>query len=144
MKKIINGKRYDTDTAKKIGDDYYSNPRDFNYWEETLYRKNTGEYFLHGEGGPASKYAVTIGQNQWSGGEKIIPLNEAAAKKWAEDHLSADEYEKYFVLDEDETEKKTVTFSLPLDVIEMIKRGAAEKGISMSDYVANKVRTDVK
>lgn len=140
MKKIINGKRYDTETAKEIGYDYYSNPRDFNYWEETLYRKNTGEYFLHGEGGPASKYAVTIGQNQWSGGEKIIPLNEQSAKKWAEDHLSADEYEKHFVLDEDETEKKTVTFSLPLDVIEMIKRGAAEKGISMSDYVADKVR----
>lgn len=58
--------------------------------------------------------------------------------------LSADEYEKHFVLDEDETEKKTVTFSLPLDVIEMIKRGAAEKGISMSDYVADKVRADVK
>lgn len=140
MKKIINGKRYDTDTAKEIGYDSYSNRRDFSFWEETLYRKNTGEYFLHGEGGPASKYAVTIGQNEWSGGEKIIPLNEAAAKKWAEDHLSADEYEKNFVLDEDETEKKTVTFSLPLDVIEMIKRGAAEKGISMSDYVADKVR----
>lgn len=45
MKKIINGRRYDTDRAKEVGYDYYSNPGDFSYWRETLYRKNTGEFF---------------------------------------------------------------------------------------------------
>lgn len=52
MKKIINGKKYDTDTAKEVG---YSNngllSTDIDYIEETLYQKKTGEFFLYGEGG---------------------------------------------------------------------------------------------
>ena len=47
MKKIINGRKYDTETAKEIG--YWSNGypcSDFNHCEETLYLKKTGEY-LH-------------------------------------------------------------------------------------------------
>ena len=51
MKKIINGRLYNTESAKKVG--YYNNGRiynDFSFFEETLYRKRTGEFFLHGEG----------------------------------------------------------------------------------------------
>lgn len=55
--------------------------RDFRYVEETLYRKRTGEFFLFGQGGPASKYAVSTGLNSWSGGSKIIPLSVAEAKQ---------------------------------------------------------------
>ncbi len=140
MKKVINGKRYDTDTAKLMGEDSYSNRRDFSYWHEALYRKNTGEYFLYGEGGPMSRYAVTVGQNEWSGGEKIIPLSEQKAQKWAEDHLTAEDYEKIFGAVGEDDAKKVVTFSLPLDVIEMIKSGAAAQGVSMSEYVAEKIK----
>lgn len=139
MKKIIGGKRYDTETAKVQGYDDYLYPSDFGYWAETLYRKNTGEFFLYGTGGPASKYAESIGMNQWSGGAKIIPLSVEAAQKWAEEHLSADEYEKIFG-EVGEEEKRTATFSLPEDVIEMIKRGAAEKGVKLSEYVADCVK----
>src|SRR5690606_40408270 len=74
MKKIINGKRYDTETAQFIGSASYSNRTDFRFWSEELYRKKTGEFFLYGEGGPASKYGRKIEQNTWSGGEQIIPL----------------------------------------------------------------------
>ncbi len=41
MKKIINGKRYDTDTAKILGSVGYSHPGDFNFWVERLYSKKT-------------------------------------------------------------------------------------------------------
>ena len=93
MKKIINGKLYNTETAVTLGS-YTSEgaARDFGYFEETLYRKKTGEMFLYGEGGPMSHYSVSCGQNSWSGGEKIIPLTDGEARKWAEQHLSADEY----------------------------------------------------
>lgn len=107
MKKIINGKRYDTDKARMIGEDSYSNPRDFSYWCETLYQKRTGEFFLYGEGGPASKYAESRGQNTWGGGSKIIPLSYNVAKKWAEDHLDADTYENLFDVIEDTGEMRT-------------------------------------
>ena len=96
MKKIINGKMYNTETAKELGYDSYSNSRDFNYWCETLYQKRTGEFFLHGEGGANSKYAEMVDMNCWCGGERIFPLTMEQAKHWAERHLSADEYEDIF------------------------------------------------
>lgn len=47
MEKIINGKRYSTDTAKNVG--YWcSNITDDLYRvEEILYRKKTGEFWSH-------------------------------------------------------------------------------------------------
>lgn len=136
MKKIINGKRYDTKTAKELNSYSYGYPRDFEHWEETLYRKNTGEYFLYGEGGPSSKYAESAGGNSWTGGEKIIPLSLEEAKQWAEKHLDGDEYEEIFGAVEETADRRVVTFSLPESAIAAIARIAAEKGISKSDVVA--------
>ena len=48
MKKIINGKMYNTDTAKELAG--WSSPGgrgDFSHYEETLYQKRTGEFLLH-------------------------------------------------------------------------------------------------
>ena len=96
MKKIINGKKYDTETAKLIGADSYGGSKsDFNYWEEALYKKVTGEFFLYGEGGAKSKYGIPIG-DMWGYGEKIIPLTLSEAKAWAEEHMSVDNYESVF------------------------------------------------
>ena len=108
MKKIINGKRYDTNTAKLVGETSYSNRRDFAYWSEELYQKRTGEFFLYCEGGPASKYSKATGQNQWSGSEKIIPLTISEAQEWAEKYLDADEYESIF--GEVEEDKVQISF----------------------------------
>ena len=47
MRRILNGKAYDTGSAKQIA--HYDNgllPGDFDYIEETLYLKKTGEYFI--------------------------------------------------------------------------------------------------
>lgn len=137
MKKIINGKKYDTDTAKEVGSHWNgTDPRDFSWYQETLYEKRTGEFFLYGEGGPMTRYAVSCGQNEWSGSARIIPLDHEAARKWAEKHLSADEYESFFgTVEEDET-KRIVTYSLPVSTVEKIKRAASSQGISLSEAVA--------
>ena len=96
MKKIINGKKYNTETATEIA--AWSNnvsTSDFGYCYEALYLKRTGEYFLFGEGGPMSKYAESCGDCiGW--GESIIPLSVSAAKRWAERRLDGDEYERIF------------------------------------------------
>lgn len=100
MKKIINGLRYDSEKAICVGSDSYSNPSDFHYWEETLYKTpRAGRFFVVGEGGPMSRYAKTIGQNQWSGGSDLIPLNKAEAMRWCEEHLGSGEWEEYFADD---------------------------------------------
>ena len=92
MKKVINGKVYDTTTAKRLGE-YEPSPytSDFHWYCETLYQKKTGEFFLHGEGNAASKYSRSCGQNEWCGSEKILPMTYAEAQSWAEEHLDGDE-----------------------------------------------------
>ncbi len=96
MKKIINGRRYDTETATEVGHDWNGRCTDFYHWRETLYQKKTGEFFLLGEGGPLSKYGEACGSNTLSDGCKIIPLSYQEATAWAEEHLTGDEYEAIF------------------------------------------------
>lgn len=96
MKKIINGRMYNTETAQEISGYSYGCVGNFGYYEETLYRKKTGEFFLCGEGGPASKYREACSTGGWYGGSGIIPLTEDEAKSWAEDHLSVEGYISVF------------------------------------------------
>ena len=141
MKKIINGKLYDTDTAKGIASNYHGDgPRDFRYYAESLYRKRTGEYFLHGEGGPMTQYAISCGQNQWRGGEKIIPLSYDAAKQWAEENMDADDYQEEFgtVSEGDAGERVAMSISLDAATADRIRREAQEKGMSVSALIASK------
>lgn len=50
MKKIINGKKYDTDTAVEVcSTQNMYNRCDFNYCAYTLYVKKTKEFFLYKE-----------------------------------------------------------------------------------------------
>jgi hypothetical protein len=140
MKKIINGKVYDTEKAKQVAS--YSNAgswRDFQHYEETLYLKRTGEYFLFGEGGPMTRYARSEGQNSWTGGERIEPLTYAAAKEWAEEHLTASEYESIFGEVEEDDSKVLTTFNLTRATAEKLRRESQERGMSLSALVDEKL-----
>jgi hypothetical protein len=137
MKKIINGRLYDTETAKELGGDRYSNRRNFHHWAETLYKKRTGEFFIYGEGGPLSKYAEAVGLNEWSGGERIMPLSYAEAQEWAENHLSGDEYIDIFGEPEEDDTKQKITLSLSAAAIAKAKQEAAKAGITLSAYIEN-------
>ncbi len=133
MKKIINGKVYDTDTAKLM-DIWYNGYQvgDFNSFSEALYLKKTGEFFLHGEGGPMTKYAVATGDNSWSGGQKIIPLTYQAAKEWAEEHLDGDEYEDIFGAVTEDESRRTISLSLSVTAAETLARRASSEGMTQS------------
>lgn len=145
MKKVIRGRLYDTDTAKMIGNDSYSDSGDFDYWDETLYRKKTGEFFLDGEGGPRSKYAVCIGQNQWSGGEKIIPLSFEEAKEWTEEHLDADTYMKYFKPTDNVHDKDTISIRLSAAAIDKLRIMASKNDTTSSDIIEQMImQSDLK
>lgn len=136
MKKIINGKLYNTDTAKEIGSwENMDDVRNFSRFEETLYQKRTGEFFLHGVGGAATKYAVSLGNSSWTGGESIIPLSWEAARKWCEEHLSAEEYEAVFGEVTEDDSRTVVTLSISTAALETAKRAAAQAGVSLSGYI---------
>ena len=145
MKMIIRNKIYNTATARELGMDSYSNPGDFHYWRETLFQKRTGEYFLYGEGGPMSHYARSVGQNEWAGGEKIFPLSPDKARAWAEKHLDADEYIKLFGEPEESSDERvTLCVKIQVDIDTLIRRQAAERGISLSAFINEALAKAVK
>ncbi len=83
MNKVINGKRYDTDTAKLIAEHENMHDADnFNWHRTGLYLKRTGEFFAYEESGRTY--------------DRIEPLTVDEAKALAEDFLTADEYEAVF------------------------------------------------
>lgn len=97
MKAIINGRKYDTETAKEMAYAESDCGRNsFGWYEETLYKKRTGEFFLAGEGYAATKYATHYEGGTRGPGSKIIPLTYEEAEEWGERNLSADRYEEIF------------------------------------------------
>ena len=100
MKKIIDGKRYDTERAEEIV--HWSNGcsrSDFGYVEESLYRTKSGNYFVAGCGGSLSNYASPCGTGGYSGGSDIQPLSKDAARVWLEDRGLTKTLEEFFAED---------------------------------------------
>lgn len=97
MKKIINGKKYDTDTATFICSYVFSNCTDFHFYRKALYQKKTGEYFFYEEGGPLSCMGRNYGNNHLGGSEDITPnVPQEQAVKFCEENMKVDDFEKKF------------------------------------------------
>lgn len=95
MKKIINGKKYDTQTAKFLEEDYCTKGNRSDFYCETLYVKKTGEFFIYGEGNATSPYHRIDNSGMMCHGEKIVPISVEEAKRWVEKHTPED-YEEIF------------------------------------------------
>ena len=96
MKKVINGKMYNTETAEQLATWDNGRWNSFDICEEKLFRKRNGEFFLYGYGGPKSAYAQPDGDRSVSSGHAIILLSDKEAREWAEEHLNGDKYEEIF------------------------------------------------
>jgi len=97
MKRVIEGKTYNTDTATLIGEASYGNHGDFHAWEEALYRTQKGAFFLVGSGGARTRWGEKVSQNTWSGGEGMEALTPENALIWAEAHnVDADTIAEHF------------------------------------------------
>jgi hypothetical protein len=114
MHKRLDGVSYNTETAKELGSYSHGYGRDFRAFSETLYLTASGRYFLYGEGGPMSKYSEVVSDNEWSGGEKIIPMSYESALKWAEKNLTGDEVDAIFGIIEDEPDDTRIRVSLSI------------------------------
>lgn len=131
MKKIISQRRYNTDGATLIGKyDNHVSPRDIDYFEERLYRKINGEFFIHGIGGAATRYASSDGDNHWTAGEKLVPISTVEAMDWVEAHLTAEDYERTFGAIEDGEDGAMVKVSIriPIASAERLRRRAMGDG----------------
>jgi hypothetical protein len=112
MYKVINNKRYNTDSAKKLIEwDNGMVDQMMEFYSQELYRKKSGEYFLLSEGGAKTVYAEAVGVDSWQGGSRIDPMTYDEARKWAEEHASAKVFEECFGVPEEGTCFVTVEIS---------------------------------
>jgi len=96
MKKIIEGVRYNTETAKEVFHWEQGIPGDFNYRSKTLYRTQKGSWFIHHVGGANTDMAVSVWDNSFSGSEDIEPIEEVEAFEFLQKYEGIDALEKYF------------------------------------------------
>ncbi|MFD1362777.1 hypothetical protein [Lentibacillus salinarum] len=96
MKKIIEGKRYNTETATEIYDWSRGIPGDFNYRRKTLYHTKKGAWFIHHVGGPNTDMAVAVWDNSFSGSEDIEPIGEDEAFEFLQKYDGIEALEKHF------------------------------------------------
>ena len=98
MKKIINGLRYDTETATEVtvlrsGED----DKDDEYFTEALYKTQKGAWFIVGNGGIDSKYGLL---EEMTGlvmdMDLILPLTEDEVMARLEEHNEVELLEEHF------------------------------------------------
>jgi len=95
MRKIVDGKIYDTEAAERIAERRTGYGRgDFNWCEESIYRTKKGNWFLAGQGGAMTRYAQSSGEYKTTSLD-IIPLSDEEAVEWLQEHAQ-DKLEKYF------------------------------------------------
>lgn len=119
MKKVINGKLYNTDTANEIG--YIYDTSGCGNWDEYLFQKKTGEFFL----------------KHWSyrSGEYIEPISFREAQKWVEDHMDADSYSKIFGDPDEDADDVLLGVRVAATAAAKLKRIAAESGKSQNKII---------
>ena len=84
MKRMIEGKSYNTETAEQVCDipcQYYGN--DFRHHNTKLYITRNGTFFLAGKGGAASVWGERIA-NELRAGEGIRVLSQSEARAYME------------------------------------------------------------
>ena len=135
MNKVIKGKRYDSDKAEQIAQsDNGCYVGDLDYYCETLYRKRTGEFFLHSEGGPRTRCAKRDGSG-WAGGEEISPQSYEEAREWAEENMDADGYASVFGDPDDDGATVPAMLSISASAKAKLEREASRTGKTQSRIV---------
>lgn len=135
MKKILNNKVYDTETAKLCGE-YWNGcgMNDYNHLYENLYLKKTGEFFLHCQSGLLSKDSQSL-PNEVEGRQIIIPLTYLEARQWAEDFLTAEEYEDIFGEIEEDDGWIPIHAYVKNSLVDKIEKEKQRSGLTLKDIV---------
>ena len=102
MRKVIDGKRYDTETAEQVCDvsGPHSCDRGNFRWDDTyLYRTPRGRWFLAGRGGPMSRWA-SYNCNTYGSGSGLNAIDADEAREFVERYGTVEDSEKYFTVEE--------------------------------------------
>ncbi|MFO0802654.1 MAG: hypothetical protein U0791_05970 [Gemmataceae bacterium] len=82
-KYILEGRVYDEDDAELVHEYESRHPQtDLRWVRESLYKTQSGRFFVTGEGGSNSHFAETEDEQWWSPGEGGYLLSDAEALEW--------------------------------------------------------------
>lgn len=149
MNKVIRGKRYNTETAKLVGTWEANEPENSDFWEkEELYQKRSGEFFLIGQGGAQTQYARFSMGGESKPGIELRPIEPEEASDWAEEHLTADEYEALFGPVAEDGSRGRITLTLLNSTIDTVRREAQRRKMNFNEYleklIAQQMKEDLK
>jgi len=114
MKRIIDGKTYNTDTATKIAY-FWSSPDE----PRELYQNRHGAFFEYG----VDEF-----------GEGIRPRTDPEAQAWLEEHAN-DLVEQYFgAMPEAGAAERRLTIRVPANLADRVEKAAEAKGLSLNSY----------
>ena len=123
MKRVINGRRYDTDKATLVGEACHGEPMEAGYTRETLYRKRGGEYFIVVQG----TYTFDI-----------VPLKYKEAEAWLIANKGMSLYYEEFKAEG----IKTINVSIPLSVVRKLDVIASTMDLSRGKVLEDLIRAD--
>lgn len=138
MKKVINGKVYDTTKAQLITEAHHDNIKDADgkSLKQWFYRKKTGEFFVQAEG--AAIVLENIFQHDYKPNDGIYPLTYEQAQRWAERELTAERWEEIFGDPEDDETQVSVNISMTAKAANTLKQNAAKAGMTVSAYIVHR------
>ena len=145
MKRIIENRVYDTDTAKLIAT--VKNDRhigaDRKTLEESLYQKKNGEFFLYRPNLAGTDAAHNIGISSCPHDKEnhIFALTYEQACKWGESEMSADDWLAVFGEPEEDDSKAQIHVNLSKAAIIKLKQAAQKDGQTVSAYIENWINT---
>ena len=120
MKKVIKGKKLDTQTAKMVGTAMIDDNKDI---VETLYNTKSATYFIHNVYRKSNTGNIEVG-------EDIYLVSADEAKMWAKKWLTQSEYDRWFGdIDSDKT--VTITVNISAKAYNTLKR---EKELTGDTY----------
>lgn len=124
MKRVINGRRYDTDKATLVGETMFGEPGEAGYTRQSLYRKRGGEYFARTQG----PYTL----------DAIVPLTHKEAREWVMDNKGMALYYEEFKSEG----LKTINVSIPLSVVRKLDVIADTMDLSRGKVIEDLIRAD--
>lgn len=145
MNKVIRGKRYNTETAKLVGTWEANEPENSDFWEkEELYQKRSGEFFLIGQGGAQTQYARFSMGGESKPDIELRPIEPEEASDWAEEHLTADEYEALFGPVAEDGSRGRITLTLLNSTIDTVRREAQRRKMNFNEYLEKLIAQQMK
>jgi hypothetical protein len=145
VKRIINGKTYNTETATHICDlgcEYHRG--DFKWHDTAMYRTKGGAFFLAGDGGAMSMWSQSVGQNSWGPGKGIKPLDKERALGLLEAEEQTDAIERWFGEQPEagDEERDGFALRLPRSVKAAAEQRASEENVSLNTWIADLVKSN--